>query len=64
MGTGNRPESEAGGLRTALGGVFVALYFAFAPSSVPDWRSDPGFRTVAVLPIGEPVASFDSANRR
>ncbi len=62
-GTVNHPESEHGAVRTALGSVFLALYFAFAPSHLPDWRSDPGFRTVAVLPIGEPLTSFDRANR-
>ncbi len=55
----NRPESDSGLLRRSLGGVFLALYFALAPSTVPDWRSDPALRTVAVLPIGEPVAFFD-----
>ncbi len=62
-GTVNHPESDRGALRTALGSVLLALYFAFAPSDSPDWRADPGFRTVAVLPIGEPLTSFDRANR-
>lgn len=59
MGTVNHPESDAGLLRRILGGLFLALYFALAPSTVPDWRSDPMMRTVAVLPIGEPLAYFD-----
>jgi hypothetical protein len=46
-------------LRRILGGLFLALYFALAPSTVPDWRNDPTLRTVAVLPIGEPLAYFD-----
>jgi hypothetical protein len=41
--------------RRLAGQVFLAMYLAFAPSTVPDWRSDPGMRTVAVLPIGEPM---------
>ena len=60
MGTANHPESDQM-VRRTLGGVFLAIFFAFAPSHVPDWRADPGFRTVAVLPIGEPLASFDRA---
>lgn len=59
MAIANRPGSEAGLLRRGLGGVFLALYFALAPSSVPDWRFDPSLRTVAVLPIGEPVTKFE-----
>ena len=59
----NRPESEQT-LRRAFGGAFLAIFFAFAPSQVPDWRADPGFRTVAVLPIGEPLVNFDKARRR
>ena len=55
----NRPESDSNLLRRALGGAFLALYLALAPSTVPDWRNDPTLRTVAVLPIGEPLASFD-----
>lgn len=42
-------------LRRTFGQMFVALFLAMAPSTVPDWRADPGMRTVAVLPIGEPV---------
>lgn len=63
MGTASHPESDQT-LRHTLGGILLAVFFAFAPSHVPDWRADPGFRTVAVLPIGEPVASFDRAYRR
>lgn len=59
MGIANRPESESALMRRSLGGVFLALYFALAPSYVPDWRFDPTLRTVAVLPIGEPVTKFD-----
>ena len=59
MGIVNHPESDTGLLRRILGGVFLALYFALAPSTVPDWRNDPTLRTVAVLPIGEPLASID-----
>lgn len=43
------------GWRPLLGQVFLALWFALTPSTVPDWRADPGMRTVAVLPIGEPM---------
>lgn len=59
MDIANRPESDSGLLRRSLGGLFLALYFAFAPSTVPDWRSDPSLRTVAVLPVGERLAAFD-----
>lgn len=59
MDIANRPASDGGLLRRSLGGVFLALYFALAPSTVPDWRSDPTVRIVAVLPVGEPLASFD-----
>ena len=59
MDIANRPGSDNGLLRRSLGGVFLALYLALAPSTVPDWRSDPTLRTVAVLPVGEPLASFD-----
>ncbi len=59
MDIANRPESDRGLLRRSLGGVLLALYFAFAPSTVPDWRSDPSLRIVAVLPVGEPLAAFD-----
>lgn len=59
MAIANRPVSERRFIRRILGGVFLALYFALAPSSVPDWRFDPGLRTVAVLPIGEPATKFE-----
>ena len=59
MATANRPVSEDRFLRRSLGGVFLAVYFAMAPSSVPDWRFDPSVRTVAVLPVGEPVTKFE-----
>jgi hypothetical protein len=42
-------------LRRAVGEVYLALFFAIAPSTVPAWRADPGLRTVAVLSIGEPM---------
>ena len=64
MDIGNRRESELGLMRRILGGIFVAAFFAFAPSSVPDWRFDPSLRTVAVLPIGEPTAFIDSGRSR
>jgi hypothetical protein len=35
--------------------MFLALFLAMAPSTVPDWRADPSLRTVAVMPIGEPT---------
>ena len=57
--TTNPPVSETKLVRRSLGGVFLALYFALAPSSVPDWRFDPSLRTVAVLPIGEPLTKFE-----
>lgn len=59
MAIENRPVFEPRFLRRILGGVVLALYFALAPSSVPDWRFDPSLRTVAVLPIGEPLANFE-----
>jgi hypothetical protein len=63
-----RRRSESGfveaTLRMRLGGAFLAVFFALAPSTVPDWRSDPGIRTVAVLPIGEPVTSIDRPQGR
>lgn len=40
------------------GQVFLALFFALAPSDAIDWRADPGIRTVAVLPVGEPALPF------
>lgn len=62
MGTvSRRGYSEA--VRRNLRSVVMALYFALAPSTVPDWRADPGLRTVAMLPIGEPMARFDSRLR-
>jgi hypothetical protein len=42
-------------VRRSIGKVFLALFFAMTPSTVPDWRADPSLRTVAVLPIGEPM---------
>ena len=63
MGTENRLASESGTVRHKLGEVVLALFFAMAPSYLPDWRADPGLRTVAVLPIGEPVVSWDKAYR-
>ena len=51
-------------LRSKMGGAFLAIFFAFAPSTVPDWRADPGVRTVAMMPIGEPVPSIDRSQRR
>lgn len=60
MDIANHHESDPGVMRRILGGIFLAMYFALAPSSVPDWRFDPNLRTVAVLPIGEPTTYFDS----
>lgn len=45
-------------LRRMAGQVFLALFFALAPSDAIDWRADPGIRTVAVLPVGEPALPF------
>ena len=59
MDIANRPGSDSSLLRRILGGLFLALYFTLAPSTVPDWRNDPTLRTVAVLPIGEPLTYFD-----
>lgn len=59
----NRRGSEPRPIRSTLGGAILAIFYAFAPSAVPDWRADPGFRTVAVLPVGEPMTSFDKAHR-
>ena len=64
MVTVSRPGSERVLLRHRLGEALLALFFAFAPSTIPDWRTDPSVRTVAVLPVGEPVASIDSFGRR
>ena len=47
-------------VRQAFGQVLVALFFSLAPSTIPDWRADPGIRTVAVLAIGEPMRSISS----
>ena len=38
-----------------LGQITLAIWFALTPSTVPDWRADPGVRVVAVLPVGEPM---------
>jgi hypothetical protein len=43
--------------------VVVAIYYAFAPSTVPDWRADPQLRTVAVLSVGDPMPSLTSRRR-
>ena len=59
----NRHGSEHA-VRRRLGEAFLALFFALTPTTIPDWRADPGMRTVAVLPIGEPLPSIDSARRR
>ena len=59
MAIGSLLVSDRTLMRRGLGGVVLALYFALAPSSIPDWRLDPGVRTVAVLPIGEPVRKFE-----
>lgn len=58
------PTRQKRAFRQQLGGAFLAMFFAFAPSTIPDWRADPGIRTVAVLPIGEPVTSIDAPRRR
>lgn len=64
-GIGTQPWIRSGHrFRHRVGGVFLALFFAFAPSTVPDWRADPATRTVMVLAIGEPVARFDRSVRR
>jgi len=63
--TANRPASEAAvGRRHRLGEICLALFFSLTPSTIPDWRADPGVRSAAVLPVGEPVASLDSYGRR
>ncbi|MEA2002946.1 MAG: hypothetical protein U9N84_13810 [Actinomycetota bacterium] len=64
MATVSRPGSKRVRLRHRLGEAIYALFFAFAPSTIPDWRADPDFRSVAVLPVGEPMASFDSPAAR
>ncbi|MDJ0923467.1 MAG: hypothetical protein QNJ77_02805 [Acidimicrobiia bacterium] len=64
MDIGNRRESELGLMRRVFSGMVVAAFFALAPSTVPDWRSDPSVRTVAVLPIGEPIRFIDSGGSR
>jgi hypothetical protein len=45
-------------LRRVAGQMFLAMYFALAPSTVPDWRADPSLRTVAMLAVGEPALPF------
>ncbi len=45
-------------LQRAIRQAVLAAFLALAPSYVPDWRADPSVRTVAVLPVGEPMASF------
>jgi len=49
----SRPSSKR--RHRLLGQITLALWFAFTPSTVPDWRADPSLRTVAVLPVGEPM---------
>ncbi len=51
-------------MRKRFGQVFLFLYFTMAPSTVPDWRADPGLRTVAVLPVGEPTPALIDRRRR
>jgi hypothetical protein len=33
----------------------LAIYFNFAPSTIPSWRIDPIHRPVAMLMVGRPV---------
>ena len=53
MDTVSRPGSERrlAALRRAL----LALFFALAPSSIPEWRTAPEAPPAAVLPVGEPI---------
>ncbi len=52
----SRPVSRQ--LRVRMSGVFMAVFFALAPSTVPLWRLDPRPPPAAVLPIGEPTPSL------
>jgi hypothetical protein len=38
--------------------VFLALFFAFAPSQVEPWRVEAKSPPARVLPIGEPVQAL------
>jgi hypothetical protein len=46
-----------------FGEMFLALFFTLAPSSVPDWRADPGMRISAVLAVGEPALPLVPTSR-
>ncbi|MGA9598574.1 MAG: hypothetical protein WBV06_20630, partial [Acidimicrobiia bacterium] len=54
----HHPPSRSQWVRRLAGQMFLAMYLTLAPSTVPDWRADPGLRTVAVLPIGEPMTGL------
>ena len=47
------------GIQKLVREAILAAFLALAPSYLPDWRADPRVRTVAVLPIGEPMPSLD-----
>ena len=45
-------------MRRRLGEAFLAVFFVLTPTSVPQWRSDPTQRVVAVLAVGDPTPSL------
>jgi hypothetical protein len=45
-------------LRAQLSGALLAVFFALAPTTVPEWRLAPTRPPAAVLPVGEPTPSL------
>lgn len=41
--------------RSALASMFLAMYFAFAPSRIDPWRLEPQAPPARTMPIGEPA---------
>ena len=46
-------------MKRRLGEILLAVYFALAPSTAPEWRWDPETRPVAVLAVGSPTPRLD-----
>ncbi len=44
--------------RARFSEALLAVFFALAPSAVPEWRGDPRIRVAAVLAVGEPTPSL------
>ena len=42
----------------ALRKVGFAMFVAFAPTTLPPWRADPGRRVAIVLAVGAPTPSI------